>query len=163
MHNTCSLIDVIVLQALVQEKLGRSKEALHTLQEVVGLAEPGGWIRPFVEAGKAMDELLDRLDPSEQTAEFVQQLRASFDESETVPVKEPEARQSSKQPLLEPLTNRELDVLELLGKRLYDKEIADKLSISTGTVKSHLKHIYQKLDVGNRRQAVDRARELGML
>jgi len=67
------------------------------------------------------------------------------------------------QPLIEPLTNRELDVLELLARRLYDKEIANELSVSVPTVKTHISHILQKLDVGNRRAAADKARELGLI
>ena len=67
------------------------------------------------------------------------------------------------QPLIEPLTNRELDVLELLARRLYDKEIADELSVSVPTVKTHISHILQKLDVGNRRAAAEKARELGLI
>ncbi len=66
------------------------------------------------------------------------------------------------QPLVEPLTNRELDTLALLGKRLYNKEIADELGISLETVKTHLKNIFQKLRVTNRREAVEKAKELGL-
>lgn len=67
------------------------------------------------------------------------------------------------QPFLEPLTNRELDTLELLGKRLSNREIARELSVSVETVKTHLQNIFQKLDVANRREAIDKAGQLGLL
>ena len=70
---------------------------------------------------------------------------------------------SSPQPLVEPLTNRELDVMELLAQRLSNKEIAAKLFISETTVKAHLQNIYQKLDVGKRRDAVEKAKKIGIL
>lgn len=65
--------------------------------------------------------------------------------------------------LIEDLTNREYDTLKLLTDRLYDKEIAEKLSVSTETVRTHLKHIYQKLQVNNRRQAIAKSKELGLI
>jgi LuxR family transcriptional regulator, maltose regulon positive regulatory protein len=66
-------------------------------------------------------------------------------------------------PLIEALTNRELDILELLVKRLYNKEIADELSVSVETVKTHVKSIFRKLEVRNRREAVVKAKELGLI
>ena len=67
------------------------------------------------------------------------------------------------QPLVEPLTNRERDILELLGRRLYNKEIARELSVSVETVKTHLQNVFQKLGASNRREAVSKAIDLGLL
>jgi LuxR family maltose regulon positive regulatory protein len=67
------------------------------------------------------------------------------------------------QPLIEPLTNRELDVLELLAQRLSTNEIAEKLFVSTTTVNTHLRNIYGKLNVNKRREAVERAMKIGIL
>ena len=67
------------------------------------------------------------------------------------------------EPPVDPFTNREEEILELLEQRLRDKEIADRLCVSTETVKYHLRHVYQKLGVGNRREAVAKGRSLGLL
>ncbi len=165
LHNTCQFIDVTALHAMALEKMGQSEKALETLGMAVALAERGGWIRPFVEIGAPMGEILSRFAPPVHTADFVGRLLEAIAEGAADAAKGPAVSITppAKQPLIEPLTNRELDVLELIGNRLYDKEIADQLSISPGTVKSHLKHIYQKLDVGNRRQAVEKAKALQII
>jgi LuxR family maltose regulon positive regulatory protein len=155
-HNTFQMITIKVLQALGLEKQGRTDEALDVLGTAVDLARPGGFIRPFVESGPTMEGLLKRLADKDITKDYIGQLLTAFSPTVHPP-------SSRAQPLDEHLTYRERDILEMLVQRLQTKEIAEKLVISTETVNSHLKKIYRKLDVHNRRQAVERAKSLGIL
>jgi LuxR family maltose regulon positive regulatory protein len=156
LHYTCQTIEILVLQALALEKQGHRQEVLAVLESVVALAEPGGVMAPFIELGKPMADLLRRLDPQEPKSFFIRKLLEAFQLSKLKPT-------VSVQTLVEPLTQREAEILEMLSQRLHNKEIAKQLCISTTTVKSHLKHIYQKLDVHNRRQAVAKGQDLGLL
>jgi LuxR family maltose regulon positive regulatory protein len=166
---TGQLIEVAVLEALALERQRRADEALTALDEAVSLAQPGGWIRPFVEAGLPMAGLLERLDAGGGSEGFIERVLAAFpDRGAPGPTAGPRARgarpsRTGDRPTLDTLTNRELDVLELLARRLQDKEIAEKLCISPHTVNYHLKQIYQKLRVHGRREAFARAVELGIL
>jgi LuxR family maltose regulon positive regulatory protein len=158
------VIEAAALQPLVLEQQGRREEALGSLRAALELAAPGGWIRPFFEAGPAMAELLGHLSADEQSGLFVAETLAAFAGAGAAERAPAGARPvAARQPLIEPLTNRELDVLELLAKRLQDKEIAESLCVSVGTVKTHLKHIYGKLEVGGRREAASKAEELGII
>jgi LuxR family maltose regulon positive regulatory protein len=178
----CQTIEVAVLQSLALDKQGRAEGAHKALEEVVALAEPRGWIRPFVEAGPPMADLLKRLIKKNVAVEYIDRLLAAFrdDEYRVVPdaslsqaiqelsvspqsPRTPVSASADVQPLVEPLTNRELDVLELLVQRMQNKEIAEKLCISPETVKAHLRNIFQKLMVSTRRQAITRAKALGIL
>ena len=155
-HNTRQLLDILPLQALVYHKQGDADRALDTLGKAVRLAEPGGWVRPFVEPGPVMAALLRQVRRRGVAPDFVDRLLAAFPA-------EVRARLGSATPILEPLTRREKEVLALLAQRLSNKEIAAQLGISAGTVRQHTHTIYQKLDVKGRRQAVDKALALGIL
>jgi LuxR family maltose regulon positive regulatory protein len=115
-----------------------------------------------------MAELLGRLQKQNAATAYVRQILTALREVEQGRRPEPSQgrlRSSSSldQALPEPLTSREGEVLELLVKRLSDKEIAERLFVSPATVNTHLKHIYEKLRVRNRREAVARADDLGIL
>lgn len=166
-HNRCQAIDIMALLALTVHRQGRSDESLEILEKVVPLAEPGGWIRPFVEAGPSIADLLERLKKKGIAPDFIERLLSVFQECAATPgergIQNAPVGLSSHPSTVESLTNRERDILELLARRWRNKEIADKLCVSPETVKSHLKNIYQKLDASNRIQAVEKARRLGLL
>ena len=163
----CHTIETTALKAVVLKKQGRSEEAMTELGKALSLGAPGGWVRPFVEAGPLMAEMLERLGPDDPNHGFVRRLLAAVKPTE--PGQSIDSGSAASRPTLisgpalDALTDRELDILELLQQRLYNKEIASKLCISTHTVNYHLKHIYSKLDVNTRRQAVLRAQETGIL
>ncbi len=159
-YNTRQLIDVLVLQALAYQKGSQSDQALAALEQAINLAEPGGWIRPFVEAGPELIPLITSYVGVRGSTNYTHKLlvackaEASTEGSmSTLPSAQ----------LIEPLTNREFEILELLGKRLTNKEIAAELTISVGTVQQHLNHIYAKLNVKGRRQAIVKATELALV
>jgi LuxR family maltose regulon positive regulatory protein len=134
------------------------EEALAFLTEALRRAEPEGYVRTFVDTGEPMAELLREAAAQEVAPDYVKKLLRAFDASEAPPPSPTVA-----QPLIEPLSDRELDVLRLLADGLTNQEIALALFISVNTVKTHLKNIYGKLGVNDRREAVTKAKELDLL
>ena len=145
------LIHILIAQALVRQAEGDEARALICLERSLGLAEPEGYVRTFLDAGPEMATLLRRALDRGIAPGYVARLLAALDE----PVPD--------QPLVEPLTPRELEVLHLIAAGLRNQEIADQLVISPATVKRHISNIYGKLGVSHRTQAVAHARELGLL
>lgn len=168
-HNTRFLIDTLALQALLHQSEGDNPNALNVLKQALTLAQPGGFIRLFVDFGPKMARLLTELKVrANEIYPYIVQILTAFekDEDGTLRVKTEGTTHPSSfipHPLVEPLTSREQDVLDLLTQRLTDKEIAGHLVISLHTVRTHTKSIYAKLNVSNRRQAVTRAQELNLI
>jgi LuxR family maltose regulon positive regulatory protein len=168
-HNTRFLIEVLALQALLRDAQGEESAALEVLRQAITLAQPGGFIRLFVDLGPGLAQLLNRLDLDDEGLRYVGQILAAFrsdGEAGAGEALEPSAQETASvihQPLLEPLTNRELEILGMLTNRLSNKEIASQLNISPATVKRHTENIYQKLGVPGRREAVAKATALGLL
>jgi len=157
------MIEILLLQVLILYKQERIDEVLVSLERALNHARPGGYIRPFVELGPEFASLLDRLKRQGITPDYIGNILAAYPSDGNIPEEKTINQQSQVENLVEPLTNREYEILELLGKRLTNKEIAAQLVIAPGTVEQHLVRINSKLNVRGRRQAVAKARELGLL
>jgi LuxR family maltose regulon positive regulatory protein len=150
-----SVIEILVLQALAHEAQGDTSSALVSLERALTLAEPEGYVRIFVDEGPPMASLLREAAKQGTTPNYVSRLQVAFGNTEgTSPVK---------QLLIEPLSEREFEVLRLLGTELNGPEIARELLVSLHTIRTHTQHIYSKLGVHNRRAAIRRAEELDLL
>jgi LuxR family maltose regulon positive regulatory protein len=152
---TGSVLEILILQALAQQTQGDIPAALASLQRALTLAEPEGYVRTFVDEGPAMASLLRTAAKQGMARRYVGSLLAAIDTTAD--------RRPVQQNLIEPLSERELEVLRLLGTDLDGPDIARKLVVSLNTVRTHTKNIYAKLGVNNRRAAVRRAKELELL
>jgi LuxR family transcriptional regulator, maltose regulon positive regulatory protein len=173
---TGSVLEILVLQAVVRQAAGDMPGALDPLARALALAEPQGYVRVFVGEGAQMADLLKAQSRRRTGGEYVGRLlRASVGRpSPNAPGSALTAGQSGSTAastrtdarphrLIDPLSERELDVLRLLASDLDGPEIARHLVVSLNTVRTHTKNIYAKLGVNSRRAAVRRAEELDLL
>ena len=166
-HYTVIRIRVLALQAMLYSAEGDEQQALAALAKSIALAEPGGFLRLFVDLGPPLKPLLQKLARRGVSPAYLDEILAAFGEAEAPPragaATPAQCRSSITASRSALLTNRELDVLLLLDKRYTDKEIADTLSISVETVHTHVRHLGDKLGVRGRRAIVQAAKDQGLL
>lgn len=163
-ERTGRVIEILVLQALAHRMQGAIPAALVPLSRALTLAEPEGYVRVFVDEGQPMARLLREAADRGIMPDYIDRLLAAYEaEQQTSTGTSPLGTSSAAQPLVEPLSQRELDVLRLLKTELSGPEIARELIVSLSTLRTHTKNIYAKLAVNNRRAAVRRATELDLL
>ncbi len=134
-------------------------EAQKTLRRALTLAQPGGYIRLFVEMGSIMADTVRELNNLGYLPEYTGKLLSAVSAGREVVQGGPRSAQS----LVEPLSSRELEILRLLTTHMTSTEIANELHISANTVRFHTKNIYSKLGVHSRNEAVEQARALALL
>lgn len=172
------LIEVLCLQAIAWQAKGEPEQAISVLQRALREAKTEGYIRTFIDEGEPMRRLLKIVIHKGVEARYAARLVGAMQSGET-PSLEAASLQTAhtstalarswmvdtepSEPLVEPLSPRELEVLELIALGLSNGEIGAQLVISLSTVKGHTANIYSKLGVNNRTQAVAQARELGLL
>jgi LuxR family maltose regulon positive regulatory protein len=161
-----SVIEILVLQALAHQAQDDIPLAITPLERALALAEPEGYVRIFVDEGAPMEALLKRIKAEdEMIMEYVRKLLAAFADKEFYPFGSAQDKPSSlsPQPLVDPLSERECEVLKLLTTELSGPEIAKELMVSMNTIRTHTKNIYSKLGVNSRRDAVKQAKELKLI
>ncbi len=152
---TLRIIQINIYLALTYQKLGKQIEAIKALEKAVTMAQPGGFIRTFVDVGPEIKSLLEQLKTQAAAPDYLSQIIGAL--NETPPVAGPSLKSATL------LTTRELEILRLMDDRLTNQEIAGQLVISPHTVKRHASNIYEKLQVNGRRAAIFRAKELNLL
>jgi LuxR family transcriptional regulator, maltose regulon positive regulatory protein len=156
-----SVIEILVLQAIAYHTQGDLSAALLPLQRALILAQPEGYVRMFVDEGSSIMQLLREASAREIMPDYTDKLLGAF---------EPEKRKRDAktdlppgQPLIEPLSQRELQILQLIAQGLSNREIGERLFLALDTVKGHNRKIFDKLQAQSRTEAVARARQLALL
>lgn len=153
-----SVLEILVLQALAFAAKGDTPAALASLARALTLAEPEGYVRLFVDEAMPMAELLETAVSQKISTNYTKKLLAAFGNQNDL-----HPSSFTSHPLIEPLSDRELEVLQLVAEGFSNREIGERLFLALPTVKGHNRNIYSKLNVTRRTEAVARARELGIL
>ena len=158
------LLKVMVLQAVSYHMLGENSKAFELLGKTLKMAEPEGFIRLFVDEGVHMARLLTEAAEHTIMPDYIAKLLAAFEhELQTNDEKQEVPNASPVQLMVEPLSQRELEVLRLIAFGFSNQEICKHLFLALNTVKGHNRRIFEKLQVQRRTEAVARARELGLI
>jgi LuxR family maltose regulon positive regulatory protein len=173
------VIEILAVLALALQARGETGQALAVLEQALALAEPEGYVRVFVDEGEAMREVIRHwgLEIRRQKRNggeaklnrllvYADKLLAAFpDRTPQLPITNYQSPTSTLQslPLLEPLSEREIEILRFIAAGMSNQEIAQRLVVALSTIQWHIKNVYGKLNVHSRTQAVARARELGLL
>jgi LuxR family transcriptional regulator, maltose regulon positive regulatory protein len=150
---------IMVLQAVTLQAQGNIDEAVQRIGEALSLAEPGGYIRLFVDEGPPMARLLSEVAARGMMPDTIGKLLAVFEAEQ----QRADTSTALAQALIDPLSERELEVLQLTAQGLSNQEIAARLFLALSTVKGHNQRIFDKLQVQRRTEAIARARELGLI
>lgn len=168
-------VEVMILQALAHHTGGNEAKAIETLEQVLILTEPESYIRSYIDEGEPVSKLLLQLlkqkgrqweTEKPELLRYVIKLNDAFGISTPAPKTQKTQTENENLPwwyVNDPLSERELEVMQLVSQGLSNQEIANKIFISAGTVKRHISNIYQKLDVHSRVQAIELSRKFGLI
>jgi LuxR family maltose regulon positive regulatory protein len=156
-----SVIEILVLQAIAYHAQGDLPAALLPLQLALALAEPEGYVRMFLDEGSSMMQLLREASTREIMPDYTGKLLAAFESEKQKSKHKPDLPPA--QPVIDPLSQRELKIIQLIAQGLSNREIGERLFLALDTIKGHNRKIFDKLQVQSRTEAIARARELGLL
>jgi LuxR family maltose regulon positive regulatory protein len=154
------VIEILALQAVAAWAQQNEEAAMAALEKALALGEPEGFVRSFVDEGEPMQAMLARVTGERHW--YAEQLLEAFGR-DTASVRIAAAARTPTASLLEPLRERELEVLRLMAQGYSNQEIATKLVLGVSTIKTHINHLFQKLGAASRTQAIARGRALGLL
>jgi LuxR family maltose regulon positive regulatory protein len=164
-----SAIEILVLRAMAYHAQSDLPAAFLPLRHALALAEPEGYVRIFLDEGSSLMQLLREASAREAMPDYTDKLLAAFEaekrrseDKPAPPTALPEGHRAG-EPLVEPLSQRELRILQLISQGLSNREIGERLFLALDTVKGHNRRLFDKLQVQSRTEAIARARELGLL